>query len=385
MAPQAPSPLRPAASGRSTILVVDDNPVDRVLTRSLLEHGGFLVTEAEDGIAALALFEREPPALVVADIVMPNMGGLDFCRAMRANPLNVDIPILLASGLREQDAIGAAYEAGANDIIGKPLNETVLLHRVRYMLRAANAFRDLHARQHSQKLEALGTLAGGIAHDLNNALVPIMALSKITSRELSPGSKAQENLETIYRASQQARDMVKRVLAFSRNDITAHQNIQLNEVVAEALKLLQATISPMIDIEASLIEVPPICADASQIHQVLTNLVSNAAAAIGSNHRGKITITLDVVADLACPSELRLSVTDTGAGMNIQVQSRIFQPFFTTKEVNEGTGLGLSVVHGIVLAHNGHIEFKSEPGKGTRFDIYFPIAEIKRAPAQSAA
>jgi signal transduction histidine kinase len=384
MASPAPSPLRLAASGRSTILIADDNPIDRILMRTLLERGGFQVTEAENGIAALALFEREPPALVVADIIMPNMSGLDFCRAIRANPQHVDIPILLASVLREQDAIGAAYEAGANDIIGKPLNETVLLHRVRYMLRAANAFRDLHARQHSQKLEALGTLAGGIAHDLNNALVPIMALSKITSRQVSPGSIAQQNLETIFRASQQARDMVKRVLAFSRNDITAYQNIHLNEVVAEALKLLQATISPMIDIDASLIEVPPICADASQIHQVLTNLVSNAAAAIGSR-QGKITIALDVVAGSVCPSELRLSVADTGAGMDIATQSRIFQPFFTTKEVGEGTGLGLSVVHGIVHAHNGHIEFKSEPGKGSRFDIYFPIAEIKRLAAQSAA
>jgi signal transduction histidine kinase len=384
MASPAPSPLRLAASGRSTILIADDNPIDRILMRTLLERGGFQVTEAENGIAALALFKREPPALVVADIIMPNMSGLDFCRAIRANPQHVDIPILLASVLREQDAIGAAYEAGANDIIGKPLNETVLLHRVRYMLRAANAFRDLHARQHSQKLEALGTLAGGIAHDLNNALVPIMALSKITSRQVSPGSIAQQNLETIFRASQQARDMVKRVLAFSRNDITAYQNIHLNEVVAEALKLLQATISPMIDIDASLIEVPPICADASQIHQVLTNLVSNAAAAIGSR-QGKITIALDVVAGSVCPSELRLSVADTGAGMDIATQSRIFQPFFTTKEVGEGTGLGLSVVHGIVHAHNGHIEFKSEPGKGSRFDIYFPIAEIKRLAAQSAA
>ena len=139
MASPAPSLLRPAAGGRSTILVVDDNSIDRVLMRTLLEHGGFHVIEAEDGVTALALFERESPALVVADIVMPKMNGLEFCRAVRADLGNADIPILLASGLREQDAIGAAYEAGANDIIGKPYNEAVLLHRVRYMLRAANA------------------------------------------------------------------------------------------------------------------------------------------------------------------------------------------------------------------------------------------------------
>src|SRR5665213_1373889 len=132
---QSSSPSRLVANGRSTILVIDDNPIDRVLTRSFLEDGGFHVTEAEDGVSALALFEHEPPALVVADIVMPNMSGLDFCRAVRANPQNVDIPVLLATGLREEDAIGSAHEAGANDIVGKPLNRTILLHRVRHMLR----------------------------------------------------------------------------------------------------------------------------------------------------------------------------------------------------------------------------------------------------------
>jgi signal transduction histidine kinase len=376
--------VRPATHGRLTILVVDDNPSDSDLMRRLLERGGFKVIEADSGAAALALFEREPPALVVADIVMPNMTGLDLCRNIRADSQNGDIPILLATGLREEDAIGAAYEAGANDIIGKPYNKTILLHRVRYMLRAANAFRDLHARQHSQKLEALGTLAGGIAHDLNNALVPIMALSKLTSRQVPPGSKAQENLDTIFRASEQARNMVKRVLAFSRNDILSRQHVCLNEVVGEALKLLQATISPMIEIEATFIEVPPILADASQIHQIVANLVSNAAAAIG-NGQGKITIAVEHASGAARPGELRLTVADTGEGMDVDTQSRIFQPFFTTKKVGEGTGLGLSVVHGIVLAHNGHIEFKSEPGKGTRFEIYFPIAEIKHPTEQSAA
>jgi signal transduction histidine kinase len=383
MVSPASSPFRPAANGRSTILVVDDNPIDRVLMRHLFERDGFHVVEAEDGAMALTFFEREPPALVVADIVMPKMNGLEFCRAVRANPYYLDVPILLATALPEQDAIGSAYDAGANDIIVKPFNVDVLVHRARHMLRAANAFSDLRARQHSQKLEALGMLAGGIAHDLNNALVPIMALSKITARQVAPRSKAQENLETIFRASQQARDMVKRVLAFSRNDITARKNIRLNEVVDEALKLLRATIPPSIEIEARLAEAPPIHADASQIHQVLTNLVSNAAAAIG-NHQGRITITLGVAAGSICPAELRLSVADTGAGMDPATQSRIFQPFFTTKDVGEGTGLGLSVVHGIVLGHNGHIEFKSEPGKGTRFDVYFPLAEQRNKTANAA-
>ena len=229
---------------------------------------------------------------------------------------------------------------------------------------------------HSQKLEALGTLAGGIAHDLNNTLVPIMALSKLTARRFEAGSLVRANLETIYEASERARDLVNRVVAFSRKDDAEKCETDLGEVVDEALKLLRATIPSSISLEAKIDKVPAIPADASQIHQIVTNLVSNAAQAIGGEI-GTITIGLDLAPSLDRPSEIRLSVADTGAGMDEATQQRIFEPFFTTKPVGQGTGLGLSIVHGILAGHGGRIEVKSAPGTGTRFDLYFPIGAAR--------
>jgi PAS domain S-box-containing protein len=233
---------------------------------------------------------------------------------------------------------------------------------------------------HSQKLEALGTLAGGIAHDLNNTLTPIMALSKMTARQLEPGSVLRENLETIFAASEQARDLVKRVLAFSRRDKIDKQPTSLREIVSDALKLLRATIPTSIQLDMQIGEVPLILADASQIHQVITNLVSNAAQAIG-NSMGVVTVRLDLVSGSGTRGTIRLSVVDTGAGMDEATRRRIFEPFFTTKQVGQGTGLGLSIIEGIVADHGGRIEVESTPGKGARFDIYFPLPAIAASAA----
>ncbi|HVA14101.1 MAG TPA: PAS domain-containing protein [Stellaceae bacterium] len=239
---------------------------------------------------------------------------------------------------------------------------------------------------HSQKLEALGTLAGGIAHDLNNTLVPIMALSKLTARRFEHGNPVRANLDTIFEASERARDLVRRVLAFSRKDEPEQHEANLGDVVREALKLMRATVPTSIQLDAAIADVPPIRADGSQIHQVITNLVSNAAGAL-TGGMGTITVSLGVAARVKGANEVCLSVADTGCGMDEATQQRMFEPFFTTKAVGQGTGLGLSIVHGIVASHGGHVEVKSAPGKGTRFDLYFPLpaAELAEAPAARAS
>src|SRR6185437_11026069 len=228
------------------------------------------------------------------------------------------------------------------------------------------------------------TLAGGIAHDLNNTLVPIMALSKLTGRRFEAGTPVRNNLDTIYEASERARDLVRRVLAFSRKEEPEQQEAKLADVVHEALKLMRATVPTSIQLDADIGEVPVIRADASQIHQVITNLVSNAAGAM-TNGMGTISVTLGLTPQKKnAPSEVCLSVSDTGCGMDEATQQRIFEPFFTTKAVGQGTGLGLSIVHGIVASHGGRIEVKSAPGKGTRFDLYFPLPPSEKAGAEKA-
>jgi PAS domain S-box-containing protein len=237
---------------------------------------------------------------------------------------------------------------------------------------------------HSQKLEALGTLAGGIAHDLNNTLVPIMALSKITARRFEAGSLVRTNLETIYEASERARDLVKRVLAFSRKDESEKRDTDIADIVDEALKLLRATIPSSIALETHVDKVPAIPADASQIHQIVTNLVTNAAQAIGSDI-GTIVVRLELRQPATDQREICLSVSDTGMGIDKPTQQRIFEPFFTTKPVGQGTGLGLSIVHGIVSGHGGRIEVTSEPGEGTCFELYFPLAATVPAAAVTSS
>jgi signal transduction histidine kinase len=249
-------------------------------------------------------------------------------------------------------------------------------------LRAAERQKEALQRQlwHLQRMEGLGTLAGGIAHDLNSTLVPVVAMAEFVQRNLPADSRAREQLELIRQAGVHARHLLSQLLAFSRRDQPDMRPLDLASLLRDAMGLLRASVPDRIRIEQRLAEVPAILADGGQLHQVLLNLVTNAAQAIG-DRPGTITIELaegvppDV--DAACTAErpgVRLSVIDTGCGMDELTTRRVFEPFFTTKGVGEGTGLGLSVVHGIVVGHHGRITLESEFGRGTRFDIYLPVA-----------
>ncbi len=235
--------------------------------------------------------------------------------------------------------------------------------------------RDLEMQlQHSQRLESLGTLAGGIAHDLNNTLVPVLALSKFLAKQAPVEGRFREQLDLIHQAAARGRDLVKQILAFSRKEAPEMREVDLPTLVREALSLLRATVPASIKFIVSLAQVPPVLADAGQLHQVLLNLVTNAAQAIGAG-TGTISVAVAVaVADAG--AQVRWSVADSGCGMDMMTQSRIFEPFFTTRATGDGTGLGLSVVHGIIANHGGTIGVASEAGQGTRFDILLPIAAI---------
>ncbi len=229
-------------------------------------------------------------------------------------------------------------------------------------------------RQHSQKLEALGTLAGGIAHDLNNTLVPVLSLAKVTARRLPEGSRERTNLETILTAGTRARDLVKQILAFARREQVEKQPVDVAPLTREALRLLRASLPATIRLVDDIDDVPPVLGDPGQLHQVIINIATNAAQAI-DGRIGQITVSLEehrMRESVTGQKLVRLTIQDTGVGMDEYTLSRIFDPFFTTKPVGEGTGLGLSVVHGIVTDHGGRIEVTSRPGDGTQFEVYLP-------------
>jgi CheY-like chemotaxis protein len=233
-------------------------------------------------------------------------------------------------------------------------------------------------------VEALGTLAGGIAHDFNNILLAISGNAKLAMEDTDLIHPAQRSLREIARASARATSLVQRILAFSRQTEPRRELIQLRPAVQEALKLLRSTLPAMIEIRTDMsASVPWVKADSTQIHQVMMNLMTNSAHAIGAGG-GVVTVRLDAVeqradepalADgLATGPYVRLSIQDTGCGMDRATLERIFDPFFTTKPAGQGTGLGLSVVHGIVRNHHGAITVESSPGLGTTFSLYFPAA-----------
>jgi PAS domain S-box-containing protein len=250
------------------------------------------------------------------------------------------------------------------------------------VLRAAESKRrELEAQlHHSQRLEALGRLAGGVAHDLNNALVPVLAMTKRVIDRLPAGSSERRSLELALTGGRRAGELVRQILAFSRKQAAEVSVLDLAELVREAMPMLAASVPATIRLEAAIDPVRPVLANAGQIHQVLVNLVVNAAQAIG-DAVGTVSIGVQPASE---PARIRLTVADTGPGMDETTQQRVFEPFFTTKEVGMGTGLGLSVVHGIVTSHGGTIVVASRPGHGTRFAVELPVAEAGEASGEES-
>jgi signal transduction histidine kinase/ActR/RegA family two-component response regulator len=252
---------------------------------------------------------------------------------------------------------------------------------------------ELNFRQ-TQKMESIGQLAGGIAHDFNNILSAIIGNIYLMQLEVANHPVLLENLENISEATRRATDLVNQILTFSRKGKQEREPISLNDVVLEALKLLRASVPATIRIKTELTKTPTVLANATEVHQVIMNLGTNAWQAIG-NHIGELKVEMIVMEadvdfvkthpDLHPGHYVQLSVTDTGCGMDSATLEHIFEPFFTTKPVGKGTGLGLAVVHGIMRSHGGGISVYSQPGEGTVFHLYFPVIETEAATQQIEA
>jgi PAS domain S-box-containing protein len=253
--------------------------------------------------------------------------------------------------------------------------------------RAEETKRDLEAQLHqAQKLESVGTLASGIAHDFNNILGIILGHSSLLERLREDSNMHSESVAAIMKATQRGASLVKQLMLFARKAEPLLESVKINNIIGELTKLMQETFPKTIAISTSLQQdLPTIVADAGQIHQVLLNLFVNARDAMPSS--GTLSISTRTIDGKAVSSRfsratarqyVQIEVTDTGIGMDEATRQRIFEPFFTTKAPGRGTGLGLSVVFGIVEHHNGFIDVRSIPGKGTSFTVYLPIAE--RAP-----
>jgi PAS domain S-box-containing protein len=238
----------------------------------------------------------------------------------------------------------------------------------------------------SQKMQAIGTMAGGIAHDFNNIISAILGNVVLARQDVSANTAVAASLGEIDKAGRRARDLVRQILTFSRNEPPRQVPLQLAEVVHETVRLIKVSLPPRVELQVDIdASTPAVMADATQVEQVLLNLCTNAIHAIGQE-AGQIRIELAHSTRLQAKTEerrgglrgqhVRLGVSDTGCGMSEATQERVFEPFFTTKPVGQGTGLGLSVVHGIMRAHSGSVEVQSRLGQGSEFTLYFPVANL---------
>jgi len=243
----------------------------------------------------------------------------------------------------------------------------------------------------AQKIEAIGTLAGGIAHDFNNILSAIIGYTELAKNDLKNPEKADKELKEVLKASDRAKNLVTQILTFSRKSEPIYSPLDITPLIKESLQMLRSVIPTTIEIRQDLMDSVLVMSDPTRIHQVMMNLCTNAAHAMDETG-GVLTVRLKKVnidasaarkLDLSAGNYVMLTVSDTGKGMTSEVMDRIFEPYFTTKEMGRGTGLGLSVVHGIVKSHRGAVTCESDLGKGTTFRVYFPEIVLEKEMEES--
>ncbi|MBI4264658.1 MAG: response regulator [Acidobacteria bacterium] len=372
------------------LLVVEDRAEDALLLLRQLERGGYAVTHrrVETAGELQAALGAEEWQLVVSDYSLPSMTALDTLRIIKASGL--DLPCIVVSGTIEEEAAVDVLRAGARDFIVKARMARLLPAVARELRDAAErreaeeALRRTEAQfRQAQKMELIGSLAGGIAHDFNNLLAVVSGYCDMLAERVVDDPIASEQLEEINRAAASAIALTRQLLAFSRRQILEARLVSLNDIVTGFQKILGRIVEESVSIEFRLAsDLAPVRVDPGQIEQVLLNLVVNARDAMPRG--GTLTITTRG-ASLAGPDArgrpglkpgdyVVLSVSDTGVGMSPEVKARLFEPFFTTKEPGRGTGLGLATVYGIVKQSDGYVYADSEPGAGTTFTIYFPVA-----------
>ena len=504
---------------QKVIWVIDDDETALMLAEDVLAGAGFKVRTFLDAATALAAAPAGLPDLVVVDVIMPGINGYEFCSRLRQLPRGALIPILVTTSLDDNASINQAYQAGATNFATKPINWTIEVQRLHYLLKSADLARELQQKEQetrmakedwertfdsindsvmvldtnrtvlrantatakllglsvesilgrhcyelfhrtsqpcsecpatcteasglpvsaevkcgpannlfeitispvtddrqkvthlvhvmrdlserkrleaelrqAQKMEAVGTLAGGIAHDFNNILMVIQCYTETlkTNADL-PDGDSQVILEAIRRGAA----LAKQLLVFSRKGaaVSLKQPVNLNERIRNVIRMIEKGLPKTVSLHPCLPHhLQPALANPEQIEQVLMNLAVNAAHAMPTG--GELSFEtrnftpapdfLRLHPKLKPGDYVRITVSDTGHGMDRQTMERIYEPFFTTKKAGEGTGLGLSVVFGIIQDHAGLITCESEVGLGTTFTVYLPAAGQPESQPRSA-
>jgi signal transduction histidine kinase len=366
------------------ILIVDDDPVGRTLMRDTLEDEGFLVVEAENGIEGCRCCDACVPSLVVVDAMMPLMDGFELCLELRRRPATANVPILMATGLDDLDSIARAYEVGATDFIAKPLNWTLLTHRIRYMLRAARAADDLRSAKEVAEAadRAKSEFLANVSHELRTPLNAIIGFSSIMSQGMF-GTLSERYLEyvrAIVESGTHLLAIINDILDIAKAET---QGLELSERDVEMVDIIsysasmtrqmadKAGLECIFEVENDL---PCLRGDSVKLRQILINLLSNAVKFTPSGGRVRVT------AARAADGGLVLAVADTGIGIAADKLSIAMAPFGQVdSDLNRkyaGVGLGLPLTKRLVELHGGTLDIASEPGKGTTVTVRFPPQRV---------
>ena len=370
-----------------SILLIDDDPQAQALIEMALMDAHFEreIDVATTAAAGLERIKANHHDIYLVDQRLPDGTGLELIRA--AKSLGTDKPFILMTGYGSGALDEAALREGAADYVEKHLVGAHLERSIRYALRNWQASRALHDREEqlrqSQKMEAIGRLAGGVAHDFNNLLTAIIGYTDMIAERADVDPATAREVGEIRGAADRGAALTRQLLAFSRKQFLNPTVINVNESVAGLLHMLPRLIGDHIHTDARLgTGLGFVKADASQIEQVIVNLVLNARDAMPTGghitiQTANVTLDYDQLADegLALPpgDYVMLAITDTGMGMDEQTRAHAFEPFFTTKPKGKGTGLGLATVYGIIDQSGGGITVDSAPGRGTSVRIYLPV------------
>ncbi len=372
------------------ILVIDDEKDILDVMYLTLSDKGYQVTTAPDGTTGLELCRKAPPRIVITDIRMPGMNGLEVLEAVKK--LDPDIEVIVCTAFAEMDLAIQALQLDASDFITKPISDHALhlsLSRAKQRYTSRKKLQDYAKfleRQaadqaqilHQDKMMSLGRLAASVVHEINNPLSGILNYTRLMSKILKKHplkeekiNKFKQYLELVESETERCSQIVSNLLAFSRKSSPAMGPVRIQELLQKCTSLSQHKLGLQNIALTTAFQpnCPAIQGDANQLQQCIINLIFNAIDAMPEG--GNLRIESHYHADKAHST---IAITDTGAGIPEDNLPHIFEPFFTTKQEGYGVGLGLSTVYGIIDHHNGRIDVKSRPGQGTTFIITLPVA-----------
>ena len=390
-------------NSKDIILIVDDEPIVRTALIDALSSKDYQIIESENGKDALKKFNQHTPNLIITDIKMPIMDGMELLENLSISPTD-SFSVIVLTGHGENKQIKRCYDLGATAFIEKPFNIYNLLGLVHENLSRKKIQKQLRDQtsnlnklveekvsiieeknnqlRQSQKLELVGQLAGGIAHDFNNILTSIIGFSDLAKTYVKDDLIIKDYLSSIINKSDQAANLVQQLMAFSRQQKLDLRSSNINELINQSIDFIKKTIPENIQLKSNEIDDNlNIEADSNAIQQILTNIIFNSIYAIGSKN-GSISLSClkkdsikKIDHDTVNKKYVCIEVKDNGIGMDEETLQKVFEPFFTTKPVGQGSGLGLSMVYGLMEQHDGFIEITSEINKGTTIDLFFPISE----------